>query len=164
MYWLVKPGRTGNPRDEQHSHFVYFVFCVCVCLLCFCFSLYVASFLRWEQDSFMRQGVLPAQGLHYPSTPGSGLRGKRRLSLLSGITLVPRKNSVYSHSCCVPMIANGSSTQDELCRKNYSSTQNVEGVCSYQKTGLRRLRRPKRERDRSQHPTTGKGWGWGMWW
>jgi hypothetical protein len=55
------------------------------------------------------------------------------------------------------MIAIGSSTQDELCRKNYSSTQNVKGVCSDQKTGLRRLRRPKRERDRSQHPTTGKG-------
>ena len=62
------------------------------------------------------------------------------------------------------MIAIGSSTQDELCRKNYSSTQNVTGVCSDQKTGLRRLRRPKRERDRSQHPTTGKGWGRGMWW
>lgn len=43
------------------------------------------------------------------------------------------------------MISIGSPTQDEFCRRNNSSMQNVKEVCSDQKPEPRRLR-PKRKR------------------
>lgn len=74
---------------EQHSHFVYFVFCVClVPVVLLLFS--VCGFLLMVRTRFPHvAGIAPSSGLTLSQHPREGLRGKRRLSLLSGITLVP---------------------------------------------------------------------------
>lgn len=95
MYWLMKPGRTGDAETQAmwhdnavtHSVLSLRVFvCVCVslCLSCFSFSVNMAPCLQVRTRFMWQRCLQTALGLYYSTTPESGSRGKRRLPLPLG--------------------------------------------------------------------------------